>query len=315
LSATSTPSPAPTPRASRAPIKPVADQSGLDHEPLLCQHLVSELKACHLSWVGRAYGKHDRHEVLGSKRIIAFYGSPLGRGLGVLGNSPPEVMLKQLRAQAGDYQAILTGTQVVPAFQMVTTIADGFPGPNKIYSHQISTDTIRQWIDFAQAENVWVILDLQPGRSDLMTEFDRIAPFLYEANVQLAIDPEFMVGDKGVPGQQLGRIDGETINRIQERLDLIAQTIGLTKVLIVHQFDDRLLVDKDQIENYWLVEMVWDADGFGPPGPKLADYNQYRHEAGFEEGGLKLFYVEDKPLMTPQQVMKLEPKPSLVIYQ
>jgi hypothetical protein len=60
---------------------------------------------------------------------------------------------------------------------------------------------------------------------------------------------------------------------------------------------------------------VWDADGFGGPGAKIGDYNQYRQEAGFEYGGFKLFYDYDQPVMTPEQVLGLEPPPSVVIYQ
>jgi hypothetical protein len=123
------------------------------------------------------------------------------------------------------------------------------------------------------------------------------------------------VGEDGVPGQRLGQIDAETINQVQARLDRIARTIGMTKVLIVHQFDDRMVADKDAIENYWTVEMVWDADGFGGSGSKIFDYDQYRNEAGFEKGGFKIFYDYDAPVMTPEQVMRLSPIPSIIIYQ
>jgi hypothetical protein len=255
------------------------------------------------------------HAALGSKRIITFYGSPLGRGLGVLGNSAPKDMLKQLRAQTAEYQKVLTGTEVLPAFHMVVTVADKTPGDDQNYNHRVDTAVIQKWVEWAKQENVWVILDIQPGRGDVMTEINQVEKFLFEPHVQLAIDPEFMVGPKEIPGDTLGTINGETINLIQERLDQIAVAIGQTKVLMFHQFDNRMLINKDQILNYENVEIVWDADGFGGPGAKIQDYDQYRREPGFDHGGLKLFYIEDTPLMTPAQVMQLVPMPSVVIYQ
>jgi hypothetical protein len=73
--------------------------------------------------------------------------------------------------------------------------------------------------------------------------------------------------------------------------------------------------DKEVIEDYPWVELVWDADGFGSPGSKIADFEQYAGEPGFEHGGFKLFYNYDAPLMTPRQVLRLEPFPVFVVYQ
>ena len=85
--------------------------------------------------------------------------------------------------------------------------------------------------------------------------------------------------------------------------------------LIVHQFDNRMFSGKDVIEDYPWVELVWDADGFGGPGAKIADYEQYAGEPGFEHGGFKLFYNYDTPVMLPAQVLSLEPFPVFVVYQ
>jgi hypothetical protein len=287
-----------------------------DDEPIVCPFEGSMGAYCKVSWIGH---RRDRlilqHATLGSKRIVAYYGSPLGRGLGILGNNTPEKMLAQLRAQTAEYQKVLTGTEMLPAFHMVVTVADKYPGDDQDYNHRVDTAVIQKWIDWAKQENVWVILDIQPGRGDVMTEIDQVEKFLYEPHVQLAVDPEFMVGPKEIPGDTLGTIDGEMINQIQERLDRIAVSIGQTKVLMFHQFDNRMIKNKDLILNFENVEIVWDADGFGGSGAKIQDYNQYRHEAGFDHGGLKIFYIEDTPPMTPEQVLKLQPMPSIVIYQ
>jgi hypothetical protein len=156
---------------------------------------------------------------------------------------------------------------------------------------------------------------VQPGRSDLDREWDALEPLLRERNVHLAVDPEFIVGDGEIPGRDLGRITGPQVNDVQAKLDRLARTMGGRKLLIIHQFDNRMVQQKEMILDYPFVDLVWDADGFGGPGAKVGDYQQYREEAGFEHGGFKLFYNEDTPLMTPEQVLSLEPPPRLVIYQ
>jgi hypothetical protein len=166
-----------------------------------------------------------------------------------------------------------------------------------------------------EAAGGWSVLDVQPGRADLEAEWGVVEPLLLERTVHLAVDPEFIVSDVEVPGEDLGRITGPQVNHVQAWLDRIGRTIGHRKMLIVHQFDDRMIQQKAMILDYPFVELVWDADGFGGPGAKIGDYNQYRQEAGFEHGGFKLFYHEDQPLMTPEQVLMLEPPPSVVIYQ
>lgn len=118
-----------------------------------------------------------------------------------------------------------------------------------------------------------------------------------------------------MPGTNLGRMDSAALNRIQARLDRISRAVGERKILIIHQFDDRMILRKHCILDYPCVDLVWDADGFGAPGAKIADYVQHSGEPGFEYGGFKLFYDYDTPLMSPADVLRLIPPPVVVIYQ
>jgi hypothetical protein len=252
---------------------------------------------------------------LAGRRLIAYYGTPLGPGLGVLGRNGITATLKLLNEQAQVYRDLDPGVETIPAFHMVTTIADRSPGDDGDYNHRVPHGLIRQWISGVEAAGGWSILDVQPARADLETEWAVVEPLLLGRTVHLAVDPEFIVSDGEVPGQDLGRITGPQVNHVQAWLDQIGRTIGHRKMLIVHQFDDRMIQQKAMILDYPFVELVWDADGFGGPGAKIGDYNQYRQEAGFEYGGFKLFYDYDQPVMTPEQVLGLEPPPSVVIYQ
>jgi hypothetical protein len=117
-----------------------------------------------------------------------------------------------------------------------------------------------------------------------------------------------------VPGEMLGSLYAAQINPIQEALNSIAAEIGVNKVLILHQFEDVMLPDKEGIVDYPYVELVVDADGFGGPD-KVRDYRKYASEPGFEYGGIKLYRNWDNPLLTPGDVLALVPPPHVVIYQ
>jgi hypothetical protein len=249
------------------------------------------------------------------RRYIAYYGTCLGPGLGILGRHGMVETLSLLQEQAEAYRALDPCVETVPVFHMVTTIADASPGEDGDYNHRVPHETIQAWVDYAAAAGGISVLDIQPARGDVMTELALVEPLLLRPGVHLAIDPEFMVGDDGLPGTNLGHITGEVINQIQAWLNMVAERAGENKVLVFHQFNDRMARNKEVIQDYPLVDLVWDADGFGGPGAKVDDYHQYRDEAGFEYGGFKIFYRYDSLVMTPGQVMNMTPPPAYVIYQ
>lgn len=253
--------------------------------------------------------------LLDGRRLIAYYGTPLGPGLGILGRQGITRTLALLMEQTRVYRNLDPAVETIPAFHMVTTIADDFPGPDGDYNHRVSHETVRRWVEGIDAAGGWSIVDLQPGRGNLMDEVVAVEPLLRNPNVHLAVDPEFIVNDSQVPGEDLGQITGSQINQVQVRLEQIARSTGQRKMLVIHQFDGRMVAGKEEILDYPLVDVVWDADGFGTPGSKVGDYDRYKTEAGFEYGGFKLFYEYDEPLMTPEEVLSLDPPPGLVIYQ
>ena len=249
------------------------------------------------------------------RRAIAYYGTCLGPGLGILGRYGLNDTLALLNEQIQPYRELDPSVETVPVLHMVVTIADAFPGEDGNYNHRVDHATIQAWIDGGRAAGAWSILDIQPAISDLDTEISAVEPLLMQSGVYLAVDPEFMVDLPGVPGTQLGHITGPEINYIQARLDAIAGATGERQVLVIHQFNDRMVRGKECIVDFPCVDLVWDADGFGGPGAKMDDYLQYRFEPGFELGAFKIFYRYDTPVMTVEQVLGLEPRPVLVIYQ
>jgi hypothetical protein len=217
--------------------------------------------------------------------------------------------------QVQPYRDLDPCVETIPAFHIITTVADPNPGPDGDYNHRIAHDSIRVWVEAISAVGGVSILDIQVGRGDIGVELSLIEPLLVIPGVHLAVDPEFMNHEGEVPGANLGHITGETLNYVQSWLNGVAERVGENKMLVIHQFDNRMIVNKPAIQDYPLVDLVWDADGFGGPGAKKGDYIQYSQEPGFEYGGFKVFYRYDSPVMMPADVLGLRPPPAYVIYQ
>lgn len=253
---------------------------------------------------------------LGQFTMVSYYGSPQGPSLGILGAVPRYYTNGALRNLRSEYEPyVQNGKFIVPTYHIITTVADAFPGPNNDYNHWLDWGIIQDWLGAAKDNGFAVILDIQPAHADIEVELDRLMGLMYDPHVHLAVDPEFVMLEGGIPGQQLGTMSAEQINAVQARLNGIGFEIGMNKVLIIHQFEDSMITNKEQIQNFPFVELVIDADGYGGPGTKYVDYTQYANEPGFEYGGFKLFYDWDSPVMTPNEVMNLAPQPSVIIYQ
>ncbi len=254
--------------------------------------------------------------LLPGRRLIAYYGSPMGPGLGILGRNNITNTLALLYEQIAPYKELDPDVEYLPVFHMVTTVADAYAGGDGDYNHRVLHDDILPWVEAIRAVGGWAIVDVQPAHAELSAELDWIDPMLREIDVHLAVDPEFiMASDTEIPGTNLGRITGPQVNWLQARLEQIVRATGQRKLLVIHQFDGRMVEQKEQILDYPLVDLVWDADGFGSASPKIGDYLQYSGETGFEFGGFKIFYRYDYQVMTPEQVLALDPQPALVIYQ
>lgn len=244
-------------------------------------------------------------------QLVAFYGSPWGRALGILGNYPRKQMTSYINGLIAEYQP-LDSRHAMCAYHMVTTVANTNPPE---YRHVVDLPTIEVWIASSDVYECANILDIQPGRMTIQEEFERIKHFLYHPHTHMAIDPEFDMGDEQIPNIHIGHTPAVDINWVQGELQKIAMEIGVNKVLILHQFKDSMLPDKQNIQNYPNVELVIDSDGTFRTDVKMKNYWQYAAEPAFEYGGIKHFFVYDDYLLTPAQTQSLNPRPAIIIYQ
>ena len=119
-----------------------------------------------------------------------------------------------------------------------------------------------------------------------------------------------------MPGTVIGEVDGSRVQGAVEMLSQIVQEKGLpSKVLIVHQFEEDMITNKDLITPLPGVDVVLDMDGFGGPNAKLQNYALFVQDQLIEYGGIKLFYKQDDPVLTPDEIVALDPPALVVIYQ
>lgn len=253
---------------------------------------------------------------LANHRIVSFYGNPLAEALGVLGEQSPEQTIARLRVQADAYARLSDDRTVVPAVHLIYAVAQEHPGPDGSYLLRMDDDLIEQWIRLTRDNGMLLFLDIQVGRSTVDAELPRILKYLANEHVHAALDPEFAWGTDGTPGVDIGHLTAAQVNRAQEMLQRFTMAQGLpTKIVIVHQFLPGMLKDRGALRVYDRVELVIDADGFGPRSVKLGSWDLVIRDANVQLAGIKLFYRHDPDLMSPTDVLNLTPRPAVIIYQ
>lgn len=251
------------------------------------------------------------------RRLIALYGNPATTSLGVLGEQGPEAGLDRIDSLSVGFDA--DGMQILPTFEIIATVAAGNPGNDGDYSNEVPVDLLRTWIDVAAAEGAYVLLDLQPGRARFIDQAVLYEELLLYPHVGLALDPEWKLGPDQLPLQQIGGVGAEEVNEVVDWLaDLVRENALPQKVLLLHQFRDDMLRDRNLIHHPKELALVIQMDGFGTYPEKLTTWN--RTTKGWEDGeflfGWKSFFDEDVPgPMAPDVILELEPSVVYVSFQ
>lgn len=252
-----------------------------------------------------------------TSRLVTFYGHPDNNRLGILGEfADPRAMIARLKAQATAYHTADPSRPVIPTIELIASVASDTPGDDGLYLHPTRLSLIEEYARIAHDNDCLLLLDIQLGYDTIEHEVTRLAPVLKLPYVHLAIDPEFHVKKGEVPGQVFGSVTAAEVATAAQMLADIVVKNGLTdKVLVIHQFRDDMLPDKAAIKPVPHVQMAVVMDGFGAPGAKAGNYNAYVRDEPIQYGGIKLFYKQDVPLMTPADIVALDPSPLVVIYQ
>ncbi len=176
------------------------------------------------------------------------------------------------------------------------------------------------WVDAATEAGGFVIIDLQPGRTDFLTQARRYESLLRRPNVGLALDPEWRLGPEERHMVQIGSVGAAEINEVVDWLvDIVREEALPQKILVLHQFQEAMLPDRHLVETPPELAVVVHVDGQGPLGSKYGTYDEMVEAlTGPEQTlwwGWKNFYDEDFPVATPGQVNAVDPLPVVITFQ
>jgi hypothetical protein len=258
--------------------------------------------------------------ILPHKRIVAYYGNPLSKRMGILGELPPDEMLKRLDREVKAWERADSTTPVVPALHLIAVVAQGSAGRDGLYRARMGDSLIERVYGWAQRQKAIMFLDIQVAKSTLQAELPRLTTFLSRPDVHLGIDPEFSMKRGGAPGKRIGTYDATDINYAIDFLADLVQKHNLPpKVLVIHRFTRPMVTNASKIKLDPRVQVVMHMDGWGPPWMKIDSYQAYVYAEPVQYTGFKLFYKNDTkkghPLMKPADILALFPKPLYIQYQ
>jgi len=254
---------------------------------------------------------------IANNQILAFYGKPDSKRMGILGEYPKEELASLLEGYAKLYDAANDEQGVVPAFYLIygTCWPEGEIG-------YLRDSVVQDYIEFARQRGMLVFVDHQIGKYPVADAVKRLLPWLKYPNVHIALDPEWRTES---PMKVIGGVQAEEINAAQEAMSEYMKAEGIEgiKMLVVHQFQERMIADREKVKaDYDGVLLIHTADGFGPPALKRYAYSSNAKAANLPLKGFKLFFKTDlegagydEPLLLPTEVLALAPRPSLIIYQ
>ena len=268
--------------------------------------------------------------ILPARRIVAFYGNPLSKRMGILGELPPDKMLARFDKVIAEWQKADPSTPVQPALHLIAVVAQGSPGRDGKYRLRMADTLVEKVASWAATRNALVFLDVQVGQSTVQEELPRLIPFLKRPNVMLGLDPEFSMKPRmdrkqhavvtAKPGSRIGTMSSDDVNyAIGLLADLVKQNNLPPKVLVVHRFTHDMLTGAQKIRLDPRVQVVINMDGWGQPWLKYDSYRAYVESQPVQFTGFKLFFHNDTklgdPILTPAEVLLLNPKPHYIQYQ
>jgi len=259
--------------------------------------------------------------ILPFNRVVAYYGNFYSTKMGALGEYLESEMLQKLEAEVKKWQDADLSTPAIPALHYITVVAQGSPGDDGKYRLRMPYSEIDKVLAMAAKINALVFLDIQVGFSNLQTELPLLEKYFKMPQVHLGIDPEFSMKNGIRPGKVVGTYDAVDINFAADFLAKIVKENNLTpKIFIIHRYTQKMVTNYKEIKPLPEVQIVMNMDGWGGAAQKMNTYQQFIYKEPVQFTGFKLFYKNDilelgTVLMTPKDLLKLNPQPIYIQYQ
>ncbi|MDE2399968.1 MAG: hypothetical protein KGL67_03100 [Patescibacteria group bacterium] len=254
-------------------------------------------------------------------RIVAYYGNLYSKHMGVLGEYSEDVMLQKLNTEVKKWEVADPSTPVVPALHYIAVVAQGSAGKDGKYRARMPSSEIDKVVKMADKIHGIVFLDIQVGLSNVQSEIPVFEKYLKLPNVHLGIDPEFSMKTGNKPGTVIGTFSASDVNFAANYLAKIVKENNLPpKILVVHRFTQGMLTNYKEIKPLPEVQIVMNMDGWGGKAKKIGTYKNFIYPQPVQFTGFKLFYKNDiltpgTSMMTPNDLLKLNPQPSYIQYQ
>ncbi len=255
--------------------------------------------------------------VLLNNDVFALYGKPGARTMGILGQYPLEDIGPVMDGFVKTYDEANGQRGIIPALYIIygTCWPEGEIGI-------LQDKVVKAYIEYAAAKGWYVYLDHQIGKYPVASAVQKLLPWLKYPNVHLALDPEWRTTK---PMQEIGSVTAEEINQAQGMMQdyLVEHGLPGRRMLVIHQFKPKMIQNRPQVRSdFELVQLIHCADGFGSPSLKKSTYALNAEATNIPLKSFKLFLkptVEgagwDQPLMSPEDVFALNPRPYLIMYQ
>ncbi|MEK7572528.1 MAG: hypothetical protein AAB493_01590 [Patescibacteria group bacterium] len=259
--------------------------------------------------------------ILPFNRIVAYYGNFYSTKMGALGQYKEEEMLNRLSAEVKKWTDADSTTPAIPALHYIAVVAQAGAGDDGQHRARMPEEEIKKALKMAEKINAIVFLDIQVGFSNLQTELPLLEKYFKMPNVHLGIDPEFSMKTGIRPGKVVGNYDATDINYAAEFLAKIVKENNLIpKIFIIHRYTKKMVTNYKEIKPLPEVQIVMDMDGWGGSAKKKNTYQYFIYKEPVQFTGFKLFYKNDTleegtVLMTPEEILKLQPKPIYIQYQ
>lgn len=251
------------------------------------------------------------------RRFVALYGHPGTASLGALGEQDVAAAINRAKDLAAQYQTF-SEVPVIPTFEIIATVAAGAAGGDGNYSNETPVEVLRPWVDAASRAGVYVVLDLQPGRTDFTTQAQQYRELLAQPNVGLALDPEWRLGADELPLEQIGSVSAAEVNATASWLAELTKAANLPqKIFMLHQFRMSMVQNREQLQNFPELAAVMHADGQGSRSDKFGTWTALQTGLpSWFRMGWKNFLDEDPELLSPAETLQtVRPTPWFISYQ